>query len=274
MLFAIKNLRASRVNLLMNDFAAGLPSPLSILGLGDAVVRDLGLTPWSARTLPVLHRVYVSQRRTKPEMENKSDVFTPIETMEDLTGTVEVSVLLDLPGYDNDIEVRNSLYGRRIAGGTIQNEEIRVETVTRDGSVFRKLSRGYAMIRPETRERRMISTGSQKSLAAIATLLFPAERPPGFGLVVPVAVGHHFLEDPDSAPKRIRTRCRDVPHVFTEPVLGIAELISVRNERLTKLGEESLDELLWSWTARGEYVLGHPAYHPEIHDSLKDVHHA
>ena len=66
MLFAMRNLRASRVNLLMNDFAAGLPSPLSFLGLADALARDLELPPWSARTLPVLHRVEVSKGRTRP----------------------------------------------------------------------------------------------------------------------------------------------------------------------------------------------------------------
>lgn len=65
MLFAIKNMKASRVNLLMNDFAAGLPSPLAFIGLGDAIARRLGLNPWSARTLPILHRVDVSQGRTK-----------------------------------------------------------------------------------------------------------------------------------------------------------------------------------------------------------------
>ena len=90
---------ASRVNLLMNDFAAGLPSPLSFLGLADALARDLGLAAWSARILPVLHQVSVTEGRTKPEMEAKSGSFVPVETMEDLTGTVEVSILVDLPGW-------------------------------------------------------------------------------------------------------------------------------------------------------------------------------
>lgn len=50
--FVVKNIRATNVNLIMNDFAAGLPSPLSFLGLADLLARNLGLTPWSARVIP------------------------------------------------------------------------------------------------------------------------------------------------------------------------------------------------------------------------------
>ena len=259
MLFAIRNLRASRVNLIMNDFAAGLPSPLSFIGLGDAVVRRLGLTPWSARVLPVLHRVDVSQGRTKPEMENKSGIFIPIETMEDLTGTVEVSLLLDLPGHESVAALMDVVPTLRVAGGTLQNDDYRVDAVTADGSAFRGMRRGYAMIRPDQEDRRLITIGDTEGLAAIAAILFPAERPQGFGWIVPVAVGYHLIEDPETAPKRIRTRCREIPHVFAEPVLGIAELVSVRNRRLTELTEKGLSDVLWSWKAQDDHVLGHTA---------------
>lgn len=264
MIFAIKNLRASRVNLLMNDFAAGLPSPLSFLGLADAVARDMGLAPWSARTIPVLHSVTASQGRTKPEMENKSGIFSPIETMEDLSGTVDVSLLMDLPGCDSAVALRKAMIGRRIAGGVISNDDIRVEDVTPDGSAFRDFGRGYAMLRPDLADRRKITTGSIGStyrLEDIAVDLFPAERPQGFGWIVPVSVGYHLIEDPETVPVRSRTRSRDVPHVFAEPVLGIAEMVSVRNQKLRKLTPEGLDALFWSWESRGNYVLGHHTYH-------------
>lgn len=265
MMIVAKNLVASRVNLLQNDYASGLPSPLSFLGLADTLVRKLGLEPWSGRALPILHHVEISKGRTKPEMEPKASGFAPIETMEDLIGTVEVSVLIDLPGCTNDTEVRRLMAGRRIAGGLIQNDRIDVEAVTADGSAFRGLRRGYAMVRPDADrpERRRISTGDEESLSSIAHTVFPAEREPGHGWIVPVAAGYRLIEDPDTAPKRIRTRDPSVPHVFAEPVLGVAELISVRNKRLTDLTEEDLSERLWSWDARGEFVLGHPAYHPE-----------
>ena len=270
MLFAVNDLRASRVNLVMNDYAAGLPSPLAFLGLGDAIARHLELEPWSARTLPILHRVEPSRGRTKPEMEpgrprgrkGAPVQFMPIETMEDLTGHVEVSLLLDLPGCDDNLAVGKTIAGCRIAGGVIQNDRVHAEAVTADGTAFRCLRRGYAMLRPETEEYRVISTGEQQGLSRIAALLFPVERPKGSGWHIPAAVGHHLLEDPDNAPKRIRTRNPEVPHVFSEPVLGIAELVSIRNEKLTKLTGEELRALLWSWKARGDYVLGHPAYLP------------
>lgn len=268
-LFAIRNIEAARVNLMMNDFAAGLPSPLSFLGLADLLARRMGLAPWSARVLPVLHRVHVSDGRTKAEMtrnERKKagdpESFVPVEIMEDLTGKVEVSLLIEIPGCDDELDLRRSLTGCRIAGGLIQNDVIDVIPVTADGSAFRELRRGYAMVRPDDPQRQRISTGDPEGLRAIAATLFPAERPQGFGWIIPAAVGYRLLEDPDSAPKRIRTRSRDVPHVFAEPAVGIAELISVRNPRLTALAEDTLAALLWSWDARDRLVLGHIDYHP------------
>ena len=262
MLFAVRNLRASRVNLLMNDFAAGLPSPLSFLGLADALARDLGLAAWSARVLPVLHRVSVTEGRTKPEMKIKSGDFVPDETMEDLTGTVEVSILVDLPGWDSEAGLREAMTGKRIAGGTLQDDGYSVEALTPDGSAFQKVRRGYAMVRPELPERLQITTGDEDRLAEMASILFPAKRHRGFGWIVPVSVGYRLLERPNEAPKRFRTRNGGVPHVFAEPVLGMAELISVRNSRLTKLSEEMLQAILWRWVAKGDYVLGHAAYYP------------
>lgn len=265
-LFVLKNIRASRVNLIMNDYAAGLPSPLSFLGLADIIMRNLGLEPWTGRVIPVLHQVAVSEGRTKPEMENKSGIFMPIETMEDLTGTVDLSLLMHLPGCQSESRLRAQLVGCRIAGGMIQNDTIEVRSVTPDGSAFRGLRRGYAMIRPDQAERRFITSGDltaeQPSLTGMAEILFPANRPPGFGWIVPSAVGYRLLEDPDTVPKRVRTRSKAVPHVYAEPLVGVAELVSVRSHRLTDMTMADLDDLLWCWDARGDLILGHPNYHP------------
>jgi len=274
-LFLVKDLRATRVNLLMNDFAAGLPSPLSFLGLADLLARNLGLAPWSARVLPILHRVDLSEGRSKPEMENKSGSFEPIETMEDLTGSVQLSLLLHLPGCESESAVRAQMQGRRIAGGLIQNDRIDVQAVPPDGSALRTLKRGYAMLRPEQAERRFIATGDttpeQPSLARLASLLYPPERPEGFGWIVPAAVGYRLLEDPQTVPTRIRTRSKEIPHVFAEPVVGIAELVSVRNKRLTGLSSAELGATLWAWDARGDLVLGHPDYHPVFSDHSEEL---
>jgi hypothetical protein len=262
MRFAIRNLRASRVNLLMNDYAAGLPSPMAFLGLAESMGRDLGVDHWKASVLPILHAVHVSEGRTKPEMEPKGGVFTPIEIVEDLVGTVDVSLILDLPGCESADDVRSRILCKRIAGGTISNTDVRVDVVARDGSCLKGLSRGYAMVRPDQDERRIISSGDLDQMERIARILFPEIREPGCGWIVPVAVGHRLLEDPETVPKRLRARSPDIPHVFVEPCVGIAELVSVRNARLTRLDDNDMADRLWTWSAEGSHVLGHPAYHP------------
>ncbi|SFQ69127.1 CRISPR-associated protein (Cas_Csy2) [Roseivivax halotolerans] len=262
MIFVAKNIRAARVNLLMNDYAAGLPSPLSFIGLADAIIRDLGLTSWSGRALPILHRVEPSDGRTKPEMENKSGSFSPVETMEDLVGSVDLSLILDIPECDSDTDLSGALMRRRIAGGLIQNDQVDVTVPPPDGSAFKGLRRGYAILPPDPArpDACAISTGDEASFTGILDTLFPDERKPGSGWFVPVAAGYHLLEDPDETPARIRRRDPNIPHVFAEPVLGLAELVSVRNPRLTGLTEAGLSSLLWSWTVEGDYLFGHASY--------------
>ena len=68
MIFLVSALSAARVNLLMNDYASGLPSPMAFLGLGAAIAPELGADRWSVRVIPVLHSVVISSGRTKPEM--------------------------------------------------------------------------------------------------------------------------------------------------------------------------------------------------------------
>ena len=263
MLFAIPDLRASRVNLLMNDFAAGLPSPLAFLGLGAAVAPVLGAPRWSIGVLPVLHEVHVSEGRTKAEMASGGGRFTPVEIVEDLVGSVRVSLLMDVPGCNDAFKVESKLLGRRIAGGTISNEKVEVKQVTFDGTALAALPRGYAMIAPHDPARRIVATGAINALSAVADVLFPAERAPGAGWLIPVAVGHRLLENPSAVPHRANTRNPNVPHVFTEPVVGIAELISIRSQRLTHLDENGMKAILWRWKAEGEWIVGHPNYHPD-----------
>ena len=273
MIFVIHDISASGVNLLMNDYVAGLPSPLSFLGFGDALMREYKLEPWKARTIPVLHNVTLSSGRTKPEMENKSGKFTPIETMEDLVGYVRLSLIIDLPGCDSALKLKSSVGHMRIAGGIIQNDDIQIEEVTPDGSAFRKIRRGYALLRPDRQSDGylQISRGCEKSLASIAHKVFPTVREPASGWFIPVAAGYKILEDPTSVPQRIRTRSSQIPHVFAEPILGIAEMISVRNSRLTSLSEEGLDAFFWQWSTQGDYILGHANYMPESIDQEEKV---
>jgi hypothetical protein len=202
-LFVVKNLKASRINLLMNDFAAGLPSPLAFLGLAAAIAPVLNAPRWDIGVLPILHAVHVSEGRTKAEAApwRKRDEFKPVEIPEDLVGSATVSLLLDLPNASDEHQVAAALLGRRIAGGVIENDEINVSAVAADGTAFSKLSCGYAMIRAEPPKSELISTGAIDQLKAIAAELYPAERKAGSGWHVPVAVGHRLLEDLDTVPK-------------------------------------------------------------------------
>lgn len=267
MLFLAKNLEASRVNLLMNDFAAGLPSPLAFLGLGEAIGRSLSAENWTVAVLPVLHRVDVSEGRTKAEAapSRKSGVFAPIEIAEDLIGSVIVSLLLDIPGVSDEQQVAEALAGRRIAGGPIHNHEIKVERAVADRSCFVGINRGYAMIPVTPPRSSVIASGNIEDLQSFAAELYPAEREPGSGLFVPVAIGHRLLEEPHNAPKRANTRNPDIPHVFAEPVVGIGELVSVRSKRLKETSAKDLPDLFWRWTAEGDWIVGHRNYHPNHH---------
>ncbi len=271
MIFVAKNIRAVRVNLLMNDYAAGLPSPLSFIGLTDAIVRDLGLPPWSGRVIPILHHVSTSNGRTKPEMERSErpanyGTFMPIEIMEDLVGAVDLSLILDIPECESASDIAESLMRCRVAGGVIQNDTIKVDVVAEDGSAFCQLRRGYAMLAPDecASGRNVTSNGDQSSFAYILEMLFPDKRLPGSGWFIPVAAGYRLLEDPEQAPDRIRRRDPTRPHVFAEPLLGMAELVSIRNRRLTELTEENFLPLFWSWRVEGDFILGHPAYFSNV----------
>jgi hypothetical protein len=262
MIFAIKNINVAQANLLMNDFCAGLPSPLALLGFGDAIARRLGLTPWSVGVIPVIHNVLASPGRTKPEMQYKGSAFSPVETVEDFTGYINISMLLDIPEHESAAALRDLILLLRICGGTIQNDTIDVVDITSDGSAFRGFHRGFAMVRPGEDRAKMTTTGATEELRLFARELFPAEKQPGSGWHVPSAVGYRLIEDPETVPVRSKTRSKTVPHVFAEPMLGIAELISVRNARLTGLLNEDLTSLFWRWHADGTHVVGHPSYHP------------
>ena len=265
MIFALRDVTADRVNLIMNDFASGLPSPLAFLGLGDAVARDLGVEPWTTRVLPILHSVEEYAGRTRPEFVNKNGKFCPVEAPEDMLGTVQFSVVFDIPGVTNAEAVKDALEHKRLAGGLPRIREERPDVITgaADNRILARLPRGMAMIPVRSTEFRRITSGEPCGLEAVADLLYPEEAVPGRGWFFPAAVGYRLLEDPDVVNSRENTRDETVPHVFAEPVLGIGELMSVRNSALHDLAVNEFDQVMWSWEARGEWVLGHKSYHPE-----------
>ncbi|WP_257098574.1 type I-F CRISPR-associated protein Csy2 [Pseudovibrio flavus] len=260
MIFSISGIVADRVNLLMNDYASGLPSPLAFLGLGAAIAPSIGCERWAVRVLPILHNVTASHGRTKPEAEPKSGSFQPIELIEDTTGHVVFSLFIDAPGCERADKVTAALQRARLAGGLFQNaDRLQAEAVANPSDTVRHLRRGYGLVHARP-ERALVSTGDNASIEAIARTLHPEERGPDHGCPVAVAVGHRLLEDPATAPKRRNTRSAEIPHVFSEPVVGIGELVSVREATLREASPESFLDLFWSWTTQGEWVFGHPTY--------------
>ena len=269
MIFIVKNIRAARVNLLMDNFTAGLPSPLSFIGLADAIVRDLELTPWSGKVIPVLHHVSVSDGRTKPEYINKSGAFISTEILEDMVGTVDLSLILNIPGCDSEAGITSSMTRRRIAGGIIQKPNvIKVEHVTGDGSAFHRLPRGYAILAPDTdkTDHCLVSNGRQDTFESIIKVLFSKDEHSRSGWMIPVATGYRLLENPDIDTGRSCRRNPSLPHVFAEPLSGLAEMVSIRNPRLTEADGDSFLSLFWSWHASHDLIFGHHAYLSNVNE--------
>lgn len=261
MMFAIKNIKANRVNLLMNDLVCGMPSPLSMIGFADAIVRRLNLKPWSASVFPIYHEVNLSNGRTRAEYKNEGKKFKPAEIPEDLIGHVNMSLLIDIPGFDETNRLTNIIESLKIAGGFIE-PGFTVDNVKFDENILNMFPRGYAMIHPQ-KEQCITSTGDERTMADVADLLFSPGKRKEKGWFVPIAVGYMLLEDPKTVNQRKGTRNPDIAHVFAEPVMGIAELVSIRNSTLKKQlqTEDDLKRLFWKWDSRGKMILAHPAYH-------------
>lgn len=272
MMFVIKNVDVERVNLLMNDFASGLPSPLAFLGLGASMAISLGLEKkWGIRVLPVIHALSVSQGRTLPARwigkspgKGKEKPFTSPESMEDRIGSISCTIFLDIPGCDDEKEVERAFIGKSVAGGNVKNNtsDIRVEIVTPDGTALNHARRGFIITCPLDAERRHISWGNPQDLAKISRVLAPDVKKKGDGWLVPAAVGYKLFDDDIYQPAlRKGTRDDTIPHAFCDPVVGIAELVSVRNPKLTSLDSDGFDSLFWRWDTRGNFILGHDKYH-------------
>lgn len=275
MRYLVSGLVASRVNLLQNDYAAGIPSPLAFLGLSSVISYGLGFGFHNAKILPILYAVSPSVGRTRPEFTFKSSEqkrgFAPVEIQEDMHGHVEFGFAIELPGIVNPEQIAKQLVGRRLAGGLIFNrqhgKQIRVQQISGDGSGLRDSPRGRVLI-PGLRDdtRGQICFGGEGQIANIRDILAvrASENNPTPGLRVPVAIGFRLLTLPGQNPIPKFARDNHTPHVFGEPGLGVAELVSVRNRTLTELDEEDFGELFWSWSVAGPHIVAHPSYNPSL----------
>lgn len=259
MMFALRNMTFDKVNLLMNDMVSGMPSPLAFLGLASAIAPKVGCSRWSVRVLPIIHSVTESAGRTKPELEVKDGAFSPVEMLEDMIGTVRVSMILDLPGCENIGHLEEALTGIRFCGGTLRNRmAIKPKEVSPDGRALHHVPRGFAVLPHEDAPLHQVTSGVDR-IEALFDAIQPAAGKSGWR--IPVAAGYRLLEDPQDPPERTGTRNDTIPHVFAEPLTSLGELVSVKNRaRMTELDEASFRAKFWSWTCEGDLVLGHKAF--------------
>lgn len=270
----ISNMSASRVNLIQNDYAAGLPSPTAFLGLAGVIFNDLGFDRWQARVLPVLHEVSPSLGRTRPEYVKKGRRFAPVETPEDLHGHVVFSLVLDLPEIRNTDDIRVAAEGRRLAGGSIfpacRSKPVSVSVMAPDGAGLRKCPRGRAVIpglRPDMQG--VTAFGEPGSFGKVKACLLKraTDEDPAPGYRVPLAIGYRMITRPGANPIPKNARDDHTPHVFAEPGVGVGELVSVRNPAICDLYEAEFSNLFWRWSAAGNHITAHPSYNPETQGS-------
>jgi len=259
--YLLTGLRASKVNLLQNDYCGGLPAPTAFLGLAAAVAHDLGLSRWDLSALPILHRVDRSNGRLRPAMEVKSDAYVTVELQEDLTGTVSFSMVLSLPEARSEADILAALTGKRLGGGVIFGDVRRMQVIalSDDPKDLLKAPRGYALLPWYRDGKTEKSFGDPASLRRVASALWPDDAKDRKGWRVPVAIGFRLLGSPGPAPTGARNMT--VPHVFAEPGVGVAELVSIRSPRLTDLSAEDYLALFWSWAPTQTHVLVHKSYH-------------
>ena len=259
--------RAERANLRGNHLTAGVPSPSAFLGLAGAVARNLGLDGWRLSVVPVLHRVAPSNGRSRGETViagSKSSAIMPLEIMEDISGLVEFSMLLDLDGAPDAHAVDAAIMTRRFAGSALfragRQDGIRVREAN-GKAPLRGVPRGRVLA-PAIHAPTEVSFGDRSGLEAITTVLYPATAPvQGSGWLVPVAAGYRLLETPAPAGTRRAARSAEHPHAFAEPAVGLGELVSSRGRGPLQTAA-GLDGLAWRWAVDpgGDHVMFHPSF--------------
>lgn len=259
MMLSVKNLRASRVNLIGNDFVSGLPSPFAFLGLAASIAPRFGAERWGVGVLPVIHSVDVSDGRTKGEQVRDGKGWKTIEIPEDIRGTVTFSLIIDFgeDAYVDEAELAGIIGSSRFAGGAIfpvSGRRIDTDTVL-DGSALRTFRRGRSLVPVEGKP---VAYGYDDDLMSLAQAVFPENAEDRTGWLVPSAVGYRMIGEPTLA--RGNVRDQDVPHVFAEPVAGVAELVSPRNARLSGLDDRGLRDVMWRYATKPGRVAAHSFY--------------
>lgn len=253
----IQGLRASRVNLLQNDFAAGLPSPMAFLGLMASMAPRLGVDRWSIGVLPIIHALQISEGRTRGQIAKEGSGIKVLDIPADLLGTVRFSLIVDLDESFSDA-ILDEVVKARLAGGVIFED---------GAATARSVSAGRDLAR--SAPGRIIAPAggfpvarTARDVAGYVDALFPfPDSDEGrTGWNVPVAVGYRLMGRPDEEEPRAGVRDPSVPHVFAEPLGGIGQLISHKGAAAASLDKGGLSALCWRYVKDAPYVLAHPVY--------------
>ncbi len=258
----VPNITLEDANLFPNDYVSGLLGTTAPLGLAAHMAPLLGVPRWDISVLTIYHSVYATDGQTRPEFRVKSG-FRPAEKVEDMRGDIRLSLIFDIPDFDDAQLLGEVITGCTLAGGTIISDLIEAKRVSGDGSCFSEVAEhvrggGYILQRPNKPNFRLISSGDEQGLAAIAKTLFPATRISE--RLVPIALGFRLLEAPEEAPERYNTRDAITPHVFAEPVVGVGELVSIKSPHLMELTPNGVSDLFWRWSLNDDWILTHPKY--------------
>jgi len=253
-------LRADGVNLLANDFVAGLPSPGAALGFAGALLRYAGVEDWSHEVLMILHSVDLRKGRQRAHPAAKGGIPENIEIKEGLFGSAIFTMVIDTPYAVSNDSLSRSLNLMRFAGGVITpyqrngNRDLflldqRVEILDSNAMLSDlNLPRGYALCPQQTLPgKALVSFGDYSTLSMIRDRGYSHQK--GQGWHVPVACGYRLLEDPHEAKPRRGSRCgyKKHPHVFAEPAVGLGEFISIRNQSLL-ISISELNRYMWKWS--------------------------
>ncbi|GEM_PF-1157049 len=265
---------ADRVALDGNALVSGMPPVTALGGLSDTLARRLGRPAANWPVALILHDLQPHDGRPKPKPDFKG---RPGEAVERVTGWIRATVVLLEPDDTlTSTELTEQTEGLRIAGGMISPE--RPARVVEDlGAELRRLPPGHILVdRTDVLDAAVaaaedpldglldVFTGSWDEQAQRYQNPWSRDEAGQWRYLVPVAVGHQALEPMSTASPRKGTRCPETPHLFSEGIASVAELVSARKAaRAASRGWETL-AMFWRWTNDPEHgVLRLQGHHLE-----------
>lgn len=264
--YTITGMSAGLVNVVQNNYCAGIPSPTAFIGFASALFEKIGLDQKEAKVIPVLHMCQVSTGRTLGQQipASKDDVKSQ-DMHTDMPANIRFSVLIQTDASDIESDLKKVVPAMRFGGKPIFGD-IEAKRVERDGRAMRSLERGYAIVPPINEVNRGVASfGDEASWKQVSQFLMKeratadGDQVPNVGWRVPVAIGYEYIKGFRITNKSL-LRDPNKPHSFASPGVGIAELVSVKNHTLSEMTAEEIDDLFLQWSFNSDKVVIHNSY--------------